>query len=136
LRQDELCASIRGCPSANTVSCRDCAQSHTPADIRLPGPCPYCSSPRYLREPCPDCEKQRLHDALNTTAAGQILARVSDIDAALQMRVHVGLGDITIEEFRALRLLTSERNKKQEEEMKKGEARDSKPLPLPIRRRK
>lgn len=55
------------------------------------------------------------------TYAGALLTRVLAIDAALQMRVHITLSDITSEEFSALHRLYVERGKFNEEEIKRQE---------------
>lgn len=53
--------------------------------------------------------------------AGQLLERVYMIDVGLQLRFDIALDEVTYEEFHALCLLHSERNKKQEENVKRKE---------------
>ena len=48
------------------------------------------------------------------------MMRVIDLDSALQARVHIGLGDLTVEEFRALQVLRFERDKYSEEKSRRG----------------
>ena len=55
------------------------------------------------------------------TPAGQLLERVYLIDVGLQMRFDIRFSDVTYEEFLALCLLHSERNRKRDEEMKRAE---------------
>jgi len=62
-------------------------------------------------------------DAYLGTAAGQLIGQTIDLDFALQAGVTVSLRDITYPEFLLLRLLSEERNKFQEEEMKKATRR-------------
>jgi hypothetical protein len=128
LRSDELCQSVRGCPSADTVTCRDCLIARIPEDIRAPGACPSCQSPRYQRERCHECELERLNLAIASSAAGQLLMRALLIADALAMRMHVTLDDVTPEEFKALTLLHMERNRKQDEDMKKSQQQARRPM--------
>ena len=63
----------------------------------------------------------KLEEAMASTHAGQLLGRVLAIDAALQMRIHVTLADITCEEFAALHALYVERGNKMTEDNKRDE---------------
>ena len=113
---------------ADSVSCRNCGFLRIPDDIRAPGACPSCRSPKYRRERCSECELEKLHDAMASTHAGQLLARVLVYDHALAMRMHVSLDDVTPEEFNALCLLHSERNKKQHEDMERAQREPRQPM--------
>ena len=89
-------------------------------DQLCPGPqqCPYVpvmANP----EPCDECPVLLLDDYLASTA-GQLIARVIDLDFALQAGVTVRLDEIPFPEFLRLRLLSEERNKFHEETMRKG----------------
>jgi hypothetical protein len=119
---------VRGCPEADTITCRDCGLSRVPYDIRSPGACPDCYSQRHSRERCIRCDYVKFENAMAGTAAGLLLAHVLVYDQALQLRMHVSLDDLSPEEFKALFLLHVERNKKQEEDMRKATTEARRPM--------
>ena len=93
-------------------------------DIRRPGACPECGASGWRRLPCDNCPHVTIDRAMAETADGQLLGRVFAIDAALQMKIHIGLEEITSEEFRALRILYAERARKQEDDIKRERAQE------------
>lgn len=67
---------------------------------------------------CEECPILLLDDYLGS-AAGQLIMQTGDLEFALQAGVTVTLKDITYPEFLLLRLLIQERNRFNEETMKK-----------------
>lgn len=64
----------------------------------------------------PDCPLDRLDDAV---ARNPVLQRAIDIDFAVSAGFRVTLDEVDVEEFRAVKILRSERDKYQAEEAKK-----------------
>jgi predicted RNA-binding Zn-ribbon protein involved in translation (DUF1610 family) len=116
LRKDQLCPSLRSCPDARQVSCRSCGQFWEPLDQRHPEPCPACGHRQSQRERCPRCLQKKFQEGL-FSEAGQLLLRAFDFEAALHMKLHLTLDDVTAEEFWALNVLRLERDAKQREDM-------------------
>lgn len=90
-------------------------------DVRSPGKCRVCGSWETKRLRCIDCDRSKLDAALNLTDAGELISRVLKIEAALEMKFNIGLGDITAEEFACLHALWSERGKIRQEEIERQE---------------
>jgi len=68
---------------------------------------------------CEECPLSQLDDYM-ASPAGQLISQTIDLDFALQAGVSVSLSDITYPEFLLLRFLSEERNRYQEEAMKKA----------------
>jgi hypothetical protein len=83
-------------------------------DVLVRDPFATAFSPR-----CDDCPLTQLDDYLGS-AEGQNISQTIDLDFALQAGVTVRLSEITYPEFLLLRLLSEERNRFHEEEMKKA----------------
>ena len=96
LRRDQLCPGPGEC-----------------GDVLMADPFANANSPR-----CEECPILLLDDYLGS-AAGQLIMQTGDLEFALQAGVTVTLKDITYPEFLLLRLLTQERNRFNEETMKK-----------------
>lgn len=69
-------------------------------------------------DPCEGCFQVRL-DRLLEHGRGELVRNILDLDFALQAGVNVSFDEISYFEFMLLRILTDERNKYQEEQMKK-----------------
>ena len=69
--------------------------------------------------PCSDCPSEKL-DRWFQGSAGLLLRNVIDIDFALQVRMNVGLDDLSYAEFVLLRVLNEEKNRLQEENLRKA----------------
>ena len=67
---------------------------------------------------CEECPEQLLTDYL-ASGAGHLISAVIDLDFALQAGITVTLADIRYPEFLLLRLLNEERNRYQNESMKR-----------------
>lgn len=76
---------------------------------------PYASSDAL---PCDECPAQLLDEYLNSPG-GRLIAQAIDLDFALQAGLTITPRDISYAEFLLLRFLAEERNRYQEEEMKK-----------------
>jgi hypothetical protein len=69
--------------------------------------------------PCDECPAALLDDYL-AGPSGQLIAQVIDLDFALQAGVTVRLEDLSYPEFLLLRLVTEERNRYQDEQLRKA----------------
>lgn len=118
LRRDDLCESPRGCNEATEVSCKDCGNRWEPEDIRMPGECPSCGSRRYFRERCAECPLTKLEDALQSDA-GAMLARAAEIRAMSDVGIQITLGDLTVDEARALIIIQDEATKHEAEKARR-----------------
>jgi hypothetical protein len=65
------------------------------------------------------CEKCPLNELDSAISVNPILTRALDLDFALDVGVQITLDDIDCEEWRALKTLREERNKYQEERIKR-----------------
>ena len=83
-----------------------------------PGSCPACGSSQHQIERCATCAVAR-YNAWMETPAGELLVRVLSIDQALQLRMHIGLDDVLVDEFEGLKALQYERGEKQREDMER-----------------
>jgi hypothetical protein len=72
--------------------------------------------------PCDECPLELLDEYL-AGPAGRLIGQTIDLDFALQAGVNVSLRDISYPEFLLLRILTEERNRYHEEEMRKASQR-------------
>jgi len=86
LREDDICPGASRCPYAPDSDTR-----------------------------CAECAGAQLERALNTSA-GVALKAALDLDFALSKNIQVSLGEITCEEFRLLKMIQFERNRRQKEE--------------------
>ena len=68
---------------------------------------------------CEECPLSLLEDYLGS-AAGQLIQQTIDLDFALQAGVSIGLDEITYPEFLRLRLLTEERTRINNEQMRES----------------
>jgi hypothetical protein len=68
---------------------------------------------------CEECPLSLLEDYLGS-AAGQLIQQTIDLDFALQAGVSIGLDEITYPEFLRLRLLTEERTRISNEQMRES----------------
>jgi predicted RNA-binding Zn-ribbon protein involved in translation (DUF1610 family) len=109
------------CPRASAITCtaqtsdHECGQTWEPTDTDIPGPCPACGTESdYRRLRCESCPLTKL-DESGAMPEGSLLRRVSQIDFALQSKFTLGLGDVTTEEFEALRILQQERDRYENE---------------------
>jgi hypothetical protein len=86
------------------------------ADL-CPGPteCPYATG----EDRCDECPLTRLDEYLGSSS-GQMMSQAIDLDFALQAGVTVTLAEISYPVFLLLRLLHEERNRFQEEAMKRS----------------
>jgi hypothetical protein len=82
LRQEQICSSPAICPDSED------GETHGP-----------------------ECDVTRIEELLGGSAVGALLFRAEEIDFALKAGFHVGLGDITAEEFTALQVLQLERDR-------------------------
>jgi hypothetical protein len=85
LRRDQICDGSRLCPEAPDDATR-----------------------------CQACPLTRL-DAAMDSHAGLVLQRAIDLEAALKLGFHLTLEDVTAEEFAALQILSSERDRREAE---------------------
>lgn len=76
---------------------------------------PYANA---MTPPCEECPASKLDQYL-ASGRGQWIQAAVTLDFALQAGVSVSLREISYSEFQLLRLLTEERNRWQEETMKK-----------------
>jgi len=83
--------------------------------------CPYVEQPPDGL-PCSECPLVLLDDYLST-APGQAINAVLDLDFALQIGVRIELKEIRYNEFLLLRILNEERNRHREEELKRAAER-------------
>lgn len=72
------------------------------------------------RERCEECALDKLDAAVS---ANSILQRAIDIDFATSAGFRVTLDEIDVEEFNAIKVLRSERNKYESEQMKNPKTR-------------
>jgi hypothetical protein len=89
------------------------------------GECPYVlmeSTQGGNAEPCEECPVSRL-DAYLESPKGGVVGAAIDLDFALQAGVAISRSEITYAEFLWLRLLTEERNRYHEEQMRKSSER-------------
>jgi hypothetical protein len=94
------------------VRCQACGADRTPADRSKPGLC-ECGSPRYLRLECAECPRVRLGAAM-ASGPGALLQRVLELDTLLQLPgMALTMNDLDIEEWNALQVLWSERDREQ-----------------------
>jgi hypothetical protein len=77
---------------------------------------PYASSDA---PPCSECPAELLDEYL-ASPAGRWIAQSIDLDFALQAGIQISLAEISYPEFLLLRFLAEERNRYQEEEMRKA----------------
>lgn len=77
--------------------------------------CPYGNRTELA---CDECPREKLGDYL-ASPAGRLIANVIDLDFALQRGIGVELNTIPYVEFMMLRQLSEERDRYQEEQMKK-----------------
>ena len=80
-----------------------------------PSECPYADG----EDRCDECPLTRLDEYLSSSG-GQIIGQTIDLDFALQAGVTVTLAEIPYPVFLLLRLLHEERNRFQEESMKRS----------------
>jgi len=104
LREAELCPGPEACPEA-------------------PEPARGFEGRIVCADRCRGCPLDAL-DAAMRSHAGQILRRALDLDAALRCGIGVPYGEWGAEEFRALKVLRSERDRweKEQEEARRREA--------------
>ena len=74
--------------------------------------------------PCGDCPEEKLERWFQGSQ-GYLCRNVIDIDFALQVRMNVGMDDLSYAEFVLLRILNEEKTRHQEEQFVK--ARDGRP---------
>jgi hypothetical protein len=97
LRRGDLCPGPQECPEVLTFN-----------------PWATAESPR-----CMDCPLTLLDEYL-AKGGGQLIGQVIDLDFALQAGVTISSSEITYQEFLLLRQLADERQRYQEETMKKA----------------
>jgi len=105
LRRSELCPGTEYCPEVLNVN-------------------PF---PQEVFGPCDECPLQMLEDYL-AGPGGRVIAQTIDLDFALQAGFTVTLADVTYPEFLLLRILGEERQRHQDDERKKAEAQQHRPM--------
>ena len=97
--------------------CQACRTIYTPADIRTPGNCPDCGSPKYVRQRCDDCPLVKLDEAMASNA-GRFLASCQMKRMALKLGFSMTLDEVTAEEFNVMSMIESEENRFQAQQIK------------------
>ena len=97
--------------------CQACRTIYTPPDIRTPGKCPECDSPKYVRQRCDDCPTLRLDEAMGTNA-GRFLGSCQMKRMALKLGFSISLDEVTAEEFNVMTMIESEDNRYQSQQIK------------------
>jgi hypothetical protein len=90
--------------------------------MRVPGICPACGERDYLRDRCSECALTRLEEAMDSPA-GAMYKRCAELKFALRERFAISLDDLTMEEFAAFQMASSEQARFEEQERKINEAK-------------
>lgn len=108
---------MRKCPEVRTFKCQACGLLYTPDEIQMPGPCPECQAKgKYIRQRCDGCRLSKLDEAM-AGDRGRLLQQVIEVDFMLDSGFLLSLSDVTAEQFEGLRVLRSERNRQQKQEI-------------------